>query len=335
MKSKGPLLLVVALLAIVGVALALRMAGDPAGGRAVTLYTAHSQQDVDALLPLFEQETGIKGHVVKMGSGEIVQRVRAELGNPQCDVIWSVAGDQLQANQELLEPYTPKVWEEIDPAFKVGTHWLPYTGILVVFCANTAQADERPAPQRWTELGDPYFKGKISSARADKSGSAYMQLATVLTIHGEQGWDVYKGALANFALSGSSSAVPRFVNDGEAAVGITLEDNALRYVKGGGPVQIIYPQDGTSLAPDGIALVKGAPHLAEAKAFVEWALSKKTQDLLVERMGRRPVRKDGATPPGLPPLSEIELVPYDFEGAASHKAANVERWTQLVAELGL
>ena len=108
MRSKGPLLLVVVLLAIVGLALGLRMAGNASGGRTVTLYTAHSQQDVDALLPLFEKETGIKAHFVKMGSGEIVQRVRAEQKNPQCDVIWSIAGDQLQANHELLEPFTPK-----------------------------------------------------------------------------------------------------------------------------------------------------------------------------------------------------------------------------------
>ena len=74
---------------------------------------------------------------------------------------------------------------------------------------------------------------------------------------------------------------------------------------------------------------------AEAKAFIDWALSKKTQDLLVERMGRRPVRTDGKTPPGLPPLSKIKLVPYDFTGAAAKRAENVKRWTERVAQLGL
>ena len=45
--------------------------------------------------------------------------------------------------------------------------------------------------------------------------------------------------------------MPRFVNDGEAVVGVTLEDNAYLYVKGGGPVAIVYPEDGTSAIADG------------------------------------------------------------------------------------
>ncbi len=331
MKSKGPLLLVAALAAIVAAALVLRSGGKGTGGRTLTVYTAHAQTDVDALLPLFEEATGIKAQFVKMGSGEIIQRVRAEQKNPICDVIWSIAGEQLEANKELLEAYRPQAWEAIDPAFKVGDAWLPYTGILVVFVVNTDA--KTPVPKTWKDLADPLLKGKISSARADKSGSAYMQLATVLGIYKEEGWSVYEAALVNFSLSGSSSAVTRFVNDGEAAVGITIEDNALRYVNAGGPVKIVYPADGTSLAPDGVALVKGAPHSAEAKAFIDWALSKATQDLLTQRLGRRPVRSDGVTPPGLPPLSEIKLVPYDFVGAAAKKVENVTRWTERVSQL--
>ena len=135
--------------------------------------------------------------------------------------------------------------------------------------------------------------------------------------------------------SSSSGAVPKFVNDGEASVGITLEDGAYRYVEGGGPVKIVYPEDGTTAAPDGIALVKGAPHPEAAKAFIDWALSKETQDFLVAQMGRRPVRIDGAISEVLPPLSDIKTVPYDFAWSASNKKAFVEKWTELVEELGL
>jgi iron(III) transport system substrate-binding protein len=194
---------------------------------------------------------------------------------------------------------------------------------------------EDEMPKKWTELSDARFEELISSARADKSGSSYMQLATGLNIYKDNGWDVYKGILANFVLSGSSSAVPRFVNDGEAAVGITLEDNAYRYVVGGGPVRIVYPEDGTTAAPDGIALVKGAPHPDAAKQFIDWTLSKETQDFLVEKMGRRPVRSDSAISPDLPPMNEIKTVPYDFAWSSGNKKEFVEKWTELVQELGL
>ena len=323
------------LLALLMVPIFLFTRGQKEEEKKVVLYTAHSETIIEGMVPRFEAETGIKAEYVKLGSGDVVARVKAEKENPQCDVIWSIGAEQLEANPDLLEEYTPKEWDKIDPVFKVGNKWLPYTGIVMVFVVNTNLVTEGLTPRKWTDLSDPRLKGNISSARADKSGSSYMQLATVLNIYKDKGWDVYKSILANFVLSGSSSAVPRFVNDGELAVGITLEDNAHRFVQGGGPVKIVYPEDGTTAAPDGMALVKGAPHPEAARAFIDWALSKKTQDFLVEQMGRRPVRTDGAISPGLPPLSEIKSVPYDFAWSAGNKKQFVEKWTELVMELGL
>ncbi len=106
-------------------------------------------------------------------------------------------------------------------------------------------------------------------------------------------------------------------------------------MKGGGPVKIVYPEDGTTAAPDGIALVKGAPNAKAAKEFIDWALSKETQDFLVETMGRRSIRVDGAIPGALPPLSEFKTVPYDFAWSAGNKKSFVAKWTELVQELGL
>ncbi|MBI9102461.1 MAG: extracellular solute-binding protein [Spirochaetales bacterium] len=303
--------------------------------QSVVLYSAHNQEIIDALVPRFEAATGIKAEVVKMGSSDVIARVKAEQGNPQCDVIWSIGGEQLEANSALLQNYEPEGWDKVEDVFKVGTNWLPYTGIVMVFIVNTDLISDSMTPRKWTDLSDPRLKGMISSARADKSGSSYMQLATVLNIYKNNGWDVYKDILGNFVLSGSSSAVSRFVNDGEAAVGLTLEDNAYLYVEGGGPVKIVYPEDGTTAAPDGIAMVKDGPNPDAAKAFIDWALSKETQDFLVEKMGRRPVRTDSAISPDLPPMSDINTVPYDFAWSASSKQDFVAKWTEIVQELGL
>ncbi len=315
--------------------IALFAIGDKEEENKVVLYTAHNIPIVEAMLPRFKAETGIKPEYVKMGSGDVIRRAKAEKDNPQCDVIWSIGAEQLEANPDILEDYIPKEWNKVDPTFKVGNKWLPYTGIVMVFIVNTDMVPEHLTPAKWTDLADPRLKGKISSARADKSGSSYMQLATVINIYKGRGWDVYKGILANFALSGSSSAVPRFVNDGEAAVGITLEDNAWVFVAGGGPVKIVYPEDGTTAAPDGIALVKGGPHPEAARTFIDWALSAKTQEFLVEEMGRRPVRIDVKAKGALPPLSEFKTVPYDFAWSAGNKDTFVKKWTELVMELGL
>ena len=236
----------------------------------VVVYTAHEDAILNEMVPRFEKETGLKVDYVKMGSGDIIKRVVAEAQNPQADVIWSIGGEQLEANNQVLAAYTPKEWDKINPIFKVGTNWLPYTGIMNVFAVSTKMLKESEYPKKWTDLGDPKFAKMISSARADKSGSSYMQLANVITVYKDKGWDVYKAMLKNFVISNSSGAVPKFVNDGELAVGITLEDNAYRFVLGGGPVKIVYPEDGTVAAPDGIAMVKGAPNVDNAKLFIDW-----------------------------------------------------------------
>jgi iron(III) transport system substrate-binding protein len=43
--------------------------------------------------------------------------------------------------------------------------------------------------------------------------------------------------------------VLRFVNDGWPAIGVPLEDAALRYKEGGGPVELVYPTKGPAIAP--------------------------------------------------------------------------------------
>ena len=319
-----------------GLVLALGLSAAPveqalAEGK-VVLYTAHQQSIIEAMIPRFEAATGIDAEIVKAGSGDIIRRVGAEKGNPRADVIWSIGAEQLEANSELLQPYRPADADMIDPVFLVGESWLPYTGIVMVFVANTNLLGDDKIPQSWQALADSSLKGVVSSARADKSGSSFMQLATVLNIYQDKGWDVYESIFNNFALSESSSAVPRFVNDGEASIGITLEDNALRYVKGGGPVKIVYPTDGTTAAPDGIALVKGGPNADNGKAFIDWALSQETQAFLVEEMGRRPIRTDVPASKELPPLSDVNVVPYSVTWAASNRDEFVTKWTELLVD---
>src|SRR5882757_6835275 len=210
----------VALVALVAVA-----ASAPAvAQQRVSIYTAHTANIVDRLIPEFEKATGMKADVVKAGSGDIINRVRAEAANPKADVIWSIGAELLEANSDLLEAYTPKEAAMISDAFKTTGAWLPYTGILNVFVVNTKKLKPEEYPKTWMDLAQPRFKNLVSFADAEKSGSAYMQLNTFLTIYGDKqpGWEKFKELYKNMNVSASSGAVPRFVNDGEAVVGITL-----------------------------------------------------------------------------------------------------------------
>jgi iron(III) transport system substrate-binding protein len=321
-------------LATVLVCLALSVAAFAAPTK-VVVYTSLEDPILNVLVPLFQKDTGIQLEYVKMGSGDIINRAKAEAANPQADVIWSVGGEQLQANPALLLPYKPKEASKINPLYNVGTNWLPFTGIMNVFLVNTNLVAADKMPKAWTDLTDARFAKMISTARADKSGSSYMQLCNVISIYKDKGWDIYKSILANAQISGSSGSVPKFVSDGEAMVGITLEDNAYRYVIAGGPVKIVYPADGTVAAPDGIALLKGGPNPEAGKIFIDWCLSKPVQEILVKQMYRRSVRTDCSAPAGLPATSAIKTIPYDFGWAAKNQPEFVKKFQDIAMDLGL
>jgi iron(III) transport system substrate-binding protein len=298
----------------------------------VTIYTAHKSSIVDTLLPIFEQETGLKAEVVKLGSGDIMKRVQAEAGAPAADVIWSISGSSLTELKDLLEPYTPPEFDKIDPQFIKDSSWTPYTAVVYVLAVNTDLQPLDAAPKTWADLADPKWNDQVASARADGSGSAMQQLTTVLTVFGDQGWDKYKEIASNFVFTDSSGAVPRFVADGETSMGLTLEDNALEYVQGGAPISIVHLSDGTAATPDGVALVKGSPNPDAGKAFIDWAMSKSTQERLSKDIGRRSVRTDVEGPAGTPNLADLTLINVkplsDFGGAD----AVLAKWREAIGE---
>jgi iron(III) transport system substrate-binding protein len=298
----------------------------------VVLYTAHKTSLVQALAPIFEKETGIKTEVIQLGSGDVVRRAKAEAKAPKADVIWSISGSLLTENADLLEPYKAKEAAAIDPRFVKSDAWTPYTAVIYVVMQNAKMAPESESPKKLMDLADPKWKGKIASARADNSGSAFQQLMTVLSVYPEDGWQRYAEIAKNFVFTDSSGVVPRYVADGETPLGLTLEDNALEFKLGGAPVKLAYLEDGTTAAPDGVALVKGAPNAENGKKFIDWALSKKTQELLVKEAGRRSVRPDVAGPGDVPPLSSLKLVELKSVESLGGTQAVLEKWRKAVGQ---
>jgi iron(III) transport system substrate-binding protein len=322
-----------AMFVVAGLGLAVVSVGTAeAAGEKVVIYTAHKSSIVQKMIPIFEAETGMKAEVVQLGTGDVFKRARAEAAAPRADVIWSVTGSLLTENADLIEPYKVKDFDAIDPRFVSSPAWTPYTAVIYVLMVNTKMVKDAEVPKTWAELSDPKWVGKVASARADNSGSAFQQMTTVLTAFGDKGWDAYAALAKNFVFSNSSGAVPRFVADGEAPLGLTLEDNALEYVVGGAPVKVSYITDGTTASPDGVALVKGAPNGESGKRFLDWAMSKKTQETLVEAAGRRSVRKDVAGPKGVTPLADLKLITLKSVEELGGTKVVLEKWRKATGQ---
>jgi iron(III) transport system substrate-binding protein len=324
--------------------LAVALAGGPRPATAqgtegeVVVYTAAQSTIVQAIGPMFEKKTSIKVSFVEAGTGEILKRARAEAANPLGDVLWALGAEGMAANADLLEPYTVADDAKIAAIYKkgmAGGRITPNNVTPMVIVHNTKVLPAAEAPKTWRSLADARWKDQIAYAAADKSGSSYTILATLLTVFGDNdaGWKVVEDIMKNAKILPSSSRVPKGVADGEYQAGLTYEDAAMRQVKGGAPVGVIYPQDGTSIPPDGNAILKGAKHPKAARAFMDYAVSKEVMDLLAQKFALRSARTDVAAPEGFPAIDAIKAVPYDMEWAGKGYATLIKRWQDIIVRV--
>jgi iron(III) transport system substrate-binding protein len=188
-------------------------------------------------------------------------------------------------------------------------------------------------PEQWSDLADPRYLGEIGLCDPTQSGSIAQAFVNVIQqqIHrrvdgtpagpaGEaaavrEGWvDAMRliqllGANTRY-FTDTSQKPPIDVANGDCAAGMCIDfygreqQEAVRR-RDSGPDRLGYvsPEGGAAYSVDPIALLRGAPHPALARAFIEYALSLDGQKLWNFRAGtpggprlfalrRLPVRRD-------------------------------------------
>ena len=329
---------IVALIGVLLTGVAIGPAGAQQHEGEVVVYTAAQSTIVQAIGPMFQQKTGIKVHFVEAGTGEVLKRARAEAANPLGDVLWALGAEGMAANADLLEAYTVAEDAKLAAIYKkgmAGGRITPNNVTPMVIIYNKKLLRDAEAPKSWRSLADPAWKDRIAYAAADKSGSSYTILATLLTVFGDNdaGWKAVEEIMRNAKILPSSSRVPKGVADGGYHAGLTYEDAAMRQLKGGAPVGVIYPEDGTSIPPDGNAILKGAKHPKAARAFMDYVVSKEVMDLLADKFALRSARVDVEPPAGFAPIKDIRAVPYDMEWAGKSYATLIKRWQDVIVRV--
>jgi len=296
----------------------------------VVVYSAADADMVNAMVAAFQQKyPGIKASTVVAGTGELIKRVEAESSRPLGDVLWSVGPESLGAKKNLLAPYESREAAAFFPGQAPADHaWTPFTVMPYIIMYNKKLVPDAEAPKAWKDVLDPRWKGKVAYADATKSGSSYTLLVTWLTIFGKNdtGWKFVEDLLRQTKVLPKSSMTYQMVANGEIPIGLTFEQAAFDYLKGGAPIGIVYPAEGTAIIPDGSALIANAPHPNAARLFLDFTISKEGQALVADRFGRRSVRRDVGSPAGLPALDKIKPIAYDLQYAADNRAQILKRF---------
>lgn len=295
------------------------------------VYTAHKEEVYGPIIKEFEERTGIFVEVLAGDTIELFEKVAgSERG--ACDVMFGGGVENFIECRQFLEPYEVKEKEQIKPEYlSEDNSYTPFSALPIVFVYNNKLVYPVAAPKTWAELQTNRWEGKVAFADPAKSGSSYTALCTMLQALGkdkEQSLLHFSNTLAG-KLSADSLKVLDEVDAGTRLVGITIEGTARKRILEGADLTMVYPADGTSAIPDGTAIIKGAPHLENARRFLDFTVSRDVQRLVEDSFFRRTVRSD-ITPEDVDAVyREMKLIPYDFEWAAGKKEEILSKWGAL------
>ena len=317
-------------------------------GDTLVLYSSMTEADLEALTTCFnEVYPDINIEVISGSAGEFTAKIQAEAGNPQGDVTWGgLADSDGDKYAEIFEAWVSDHDDEQMEGYSTpnGLYSMDHLS-TVCFCVNTELEKELGLNiQSYEDLLDPKLKGKIVFSDPNSSSAAWNNLCNIFSVYGidtQESWDYIDALLENMVVVEKSSVCFNSVSDGEYVVGLTYEDGAIKLNQSAAQLgteavtEVRYPSNGTSASAFGVAVVKGAPHMAAAKAFVNWVTSAEGQSAMAEYMegtlrftNANYVSPDNAW---LKASSDITWVTRDVPTLTAQKADLLAKWNEHLA----
>ncbi len=305
----------------------------PPEEKRLVVCTSHKEEVYGPIVKEFQARTGIWVEVITGGTNELLEQIAAREEAPECDVMFGGGVESLAAYAGYFEPYTCSGAEFLKPGLRPeGDSWTPFSALPVVLIYNTKLVDEAELTG-WEDLLDSRWKGRIAFADPAVSGSGYTAAITMLSCLPGETWELVRAFAENLdGALGDSGDVVSAVSGGSKSIGVTLEETALKGIAQGEDIGVVYPAEGTSAVPDGSALILGAPHPDNARAFLEFVQSTDVQALVVSGFARRSVRQDVADREELPTEEEMGIFDYPVDWASALKEEFLTRWADYTGE---
>lgn len=308
--------------------------GAFASERSLVVYSSVDEENASAILKAFTEDTGVKVNMVFLSSGPAMSRIEAEKANPQADLWFGAPNENhiVAKTRGLTEAYVSPEAADLADNFKDSEgFWHAFYmnplgfGILYKDLEKAGIAE----PLSWADLAKAEYKGLIQMPSPQSSGTSYALIQTLMAIMGEdQAFSYMKELNSNVQTYTQSGTGPsQNLAIGETSVAIQFTPAFLKLVDQGFPAKVVFPKEGVGYEAAAMSIIKGGKNLDEAKALVDWMVSRRGQEVLSQaKTYFFPVRPDVSAGEGVPSLSEITLVDYDREKAAADKKRVIDRW---------
>ncbi|MQY77535.1 MAG: extracellular solute-binding protein, partial [Spirochaeta sp.] len=148
--KRGLMTLLIGLMLLSGTVLAL------AEGKLV-IYNAGSVEMGEDLVRAFKaKHRDINVEIIRLGSGEIITRVKAEAKRPQGDIIMAMAKENLEVVYDLMQSHRVREASKFPDNVKdsSGNKYFGFSYNIQAFIINTDRVPLYKAPKSWKDLGD-------------------------------------------------------------------------------------------------------------------------------------------------------------------------------------
>lgn len=295
------------------------------------LYTSQPNADAQTTVDAFKKShPGVQVEWVRDGTSQLMTRLEAEIaaGVTKPDVLLIADSLTMQALKQkgLLQPYLSSERGQYAQGLYDKDGYYYGTKLITTGIAYNTGAAFKPAS--WTDLTRPEVKNQVTMPSPLYSGAAMIHLAA-LSANPQLGWSYYEKLKANGASAqGGNGGVLSAIAAGTKPYGMLVDFMAIREKAKGAPIEFVFPKEGVSMVTEPVAILKQARHVAAARAFVDFLLSKDGQKLVLSQ-GYIPALASLPVPPGFPSRDQIKPLPVDPARALAATEANKTRFNAL------
>ncbi len=284
-NTKGPLLLI----GLLGIVL---LVWQSLGRDKLTVYCAHDAVFAEAILRDFEKQTGIpvavKFDTEATKSLGLAEQIIREAAHPRCDVFWNneLLGTLDLAERGLLDAHKGSGWQ------RIPTQHRDADGRWTGFAARLRVIIERSDRPRWNDA--LLLDGDLS--RFSMAKPLYGTTLTHCTVLWHewgaarlQQWhsDARRRGLREVPGNAQSKDT---VAGGVCDAAFTDTDDFFEAKDDGKPVTMrpVTLEGGQAICiPNTVAIVRGAPHMEDARKLADFLLSAKTELALARSKSRQ------------------------------------------------
>lgn len=301
----------------------------------VVVYSPHGPDVGKDYERLFEEAyPNIDLQWLDMGSQDVYNRISAEKARPACDVWWGAPSTMFMkaAEEGLLAPYEPSWAKGVAEGFKdPESRWYGTYNTPLSIMFNNRKYTRDQVPQTWDDLLAPEWKNKITIRMPLPSGT--MRTFIGATILREGSADAGIAWLKKLHESTKTyMETPQLMFDhlkrNEEMITVwIMPDAVLQRERNGYPFDFHLPRHAPVLT-EGIGIVQGAPHRANAELFYEFVTTQEALAHQANEYAKIPTRTDidSSLLPDWMNEQEVDAMKIDWKVFAENEQAWCDRW---------